>query len=270
MNWWQAILLGIVEGLTEYLPVSSTGHLLLTQRLLGIAQSDAANAYAIAIQAGAIVAVLGLYRERVASMVRGIFGRDAAGLRVALSLVVAFVPAAIIGLLFDKRIEATLFGLEPVAAAWIIGGLVILDLVRRGRLRPGLGGRPLEEITVGPALVIGLFQCLALWPGTSRSLVTILAGALVGLSLPAAVEFSFLLGLVTLGAATVYKGFTLGGAMVHSYGLAPLLIGFAAAWISAVIAVRWMVHWLHHHSMAVFGWWRVGIGLVTLLVVVFV
>jgi undecaprenyl-diphosphatase len=264
MNWWQAIVLGLVEGLTEYLPVSSTGHLLLTQRLLGITQTDAANAYAIAIQAGAIVAVLGLYRQRVARMIRGVFGRDATGLRLALGLIVAFIPAAVIGLLFDKRIEAVLFGLEPVAAAWIIGGVVILDLVRRGRLRPGLGGKRLEELTLGPALVIGLFQCLALWPGTSRSLVTILAGALVGLSLPAAVEFSFLLGLVTLGAATVYKSVTLGAVMVHSYGLAPLLIGFAAAWISAVIAVRWMVAWLQHHSMAVFGWWRAGAGALTL------
>src|SRR5690606_29297381 len=128
MDLLQALILGLVEGITEYLPVNSTGHLLIAQRLLGIPEGAAANGYAIAIQAGAILAVLGLYRFRVAGMVQGVFGRDAAGLRLALCIIVAFLPAAVLGTLFDDRIEQYLFGVKPVIAAWVVGGVVILAL----------------------------------------------------------------------------------------------------------------------------------------------
>lgn len=264
MSWWEAILLGIVEGLTEYLPISSTGHLLLAQRLLGIPPDRAANAYAIAIQAGAIVAVLGIYRQRVAQMFRGLAGREQTGRRLVLGLVVAFLPAAVVGLLFHSTIEAHLFGLTPVATAWIVGGLALLWLARRGVLVPDRAGSPLETLDWRQALIIGLAQCLALWPGTSRSLVTIAGGALAGLTLPAAVEFSFLLGVATLGAATLYKAVAGGEAMVGSYGLPVLTMGFVAAIVSAAIAVRWMVTYLQRHDMAIFGWYRLGIGLLTL------
>ena len=259
MELWQALILGIVEGLTEYLPVSSTGHLLVVQRMLGIPESDAANAYAIAIQAGAIVAVLGLYRKRVGQMAFGVVGRDADGAKLARSVVVAFLPAAVFGLAFDDLIEGYLFGPWPIVVAWIVGGLVILWFARRrekdaeGGLR---AGNALEALTWRAALAVGLVQCVAMWPGVSRSLATILGGIAVGLTLPAAVEFSFLLGLVTLGAATAYKALQHGDAMLDAYGPVPVAIGFVAAWIAAIASVRFMVGWLNERGLGLFAWWR--------------
>ncbi len=250
MSLLQALILGIVEGVTEFLPVSSTGHLLLTERMLGIDRTEAADAYVIAIQAGAIVAVLGLYRERMVQLLRGIAGRDEAGRRLLVQLVIAFVPAAVLGLLLEKKIDEVLFGLWPVVAAWAIGGGAILLFRGRG------GARTLMDVDVRTALLIGLAQCLALWPGTSRSLVTILAALALGLSMPAAVEFSFLLGLETLGAATAYKTLKHGSEMLHAFGPAPIALGFVAAAISAAISVKWLVGWLQSHGMEVFAVWR--------------
>lgn len=256
MTLLQALILGIVEGVTEFLPVSSTGHLLLAERALGIERSEAADAYAICIQSGAIVAVLGLYRERVAQLALGLAGRDAAGRRLFGQLVVAFLPAAVLGLLFEKKIDAVLFGLWPVVAAWAAGGCAIL--VWRGRG----GTRSLAEVDTRTALLIGLAQCLALWPGTSRSLATILGALALGLSMPAAVEFSFLLGLETLGAATAYKGLKHGAEMVHAFGAAPLVLGFVAATISAAVSVKWLVGWLQSHGMEVFAAWRLALAVI--------
>lgn len=254
MQLWQSIVLGVVEGFTEFLPVSSTGHLLVVQRLMGIEGDAAANAYAIAIQGGAIAAVLVLYRRRLLQMARGLLGRDQAGLWLAVALLVAFLPAAIAGLAFDDLIEGYLFGPLPVAVAWAAGG--ILMLVISSRLEPG--GDRLDHVPLRAALVIGLCQCAALWPGVSRSLATILGGVAVGLSLTAAVEFSFLLGLLTLGAATAYKALDSGGAMLEAYGPGMLAAGFAAAWVSAMLSVAWMVSWLQRRRLAVFGWWRLA------------
>lgn len=262
MSWWQALILGLVEGITEYLPVSSTGHLLLTQRMLGIPEGAVANAFAICIQAGAIVAVLGLYAPRVRQAVLGVFGKDAEGLRLSINIIVAFVPAAVVGLLFDDAIEAVLFGLWPIVAAWFVGGLVIFAKERFWPSHRLTDRRALPDLTWRGALVVGLFQCIALWPGTSRSLVTILGGLVVGLSLPAAVEFSFLLGVVTLTAATAYKGLQHGREMIAQFGPGPLFVGFVAAWLSAVAAVRWMVGYLTRHGMQIFGYWRVLLALV--------
>ena len=264
MDWWQAVILGIVEGLTEYLPVSSTGHLILAQRAMGIADSDAANAYAICIQAGAIMAVLGLYYKHVKQMSLGVLGKDAEGRRLATNVVVAFMPAAVFGLLFDEKIDSYLFGIKPVVAAWFVGGVAILG-VSWGQKRGGhtpREGRGVHSLTWQAALVIGLIQCLALWPGVSRSLVTIVGGVVVGLSLPAAVEFSFLLGVVTLGAATGYKALDDGPAMLESYGWATIAVGFVCAWVSAVLAVKWMVSYLNRHGMEVFGYYRVVLAIV--------
>lgn len=252
-----AVLLGLVEGLTEWLPISSTGHLTMTQSLLGI-EGDAATSYAIAIQAGAILAVLGLYRHRFTAMVRGAAGDDPAGRQVLVAVVVACVPAAVVGLALEDVIKEHLFGPWPVVVAWFAGGVAILTLGRSARL--GVGGAPLTELRWRGALVIGIAQVLALWPGVSRSLVTILAAALVGLALPAAVEFSFLLGFVVLGGATVYETVSSGGEMVESYGVAVPLLGMSVALVSAAAAMRWMVGYLNRHGLALFGWYRIAIA----------
>lgn len=254
MELWQALLLGLVEGLTEYLPVSSTGHLLVTQRLLGIPASEAANAFAIAIQAGAIVAVLGLYRKRCLQIGAGLVGRDAAGLRLGIRVAIAFLPAAVMGLLFDKKIEEYLFGFWPIVGAWAVGGVLILVIARR---LPKTGAE-LDTLAIKGAVLVGCCQCVALWPGTSRSLATILGGLLAGLSLGAAVEFSFLLGLVTLGAATAYKALGHGREMIDAYGILPVAAGFVAAWLAAVLSVKWMVKWLQSRGLSLFGYWRLA------------
>jgi len=264
VDYFQALILGLVEGITEYLPVSSTGHLLLAQRLLGIPSSTASDAFAISIQGGAILAVLGLYRARVAGMVRGLLGRDEAGKKLALNLIAAFIPAAVLGLLLEKIIKKYLFageqwGLWPVVAAWFVGGLAILAVSwqrRRAGATPR-AGLSLDELTLRMAVIVGVAQCLAMWPGVSRSLITIVGGVLVGLSLPAAVELSFLLGVITLSAATAKDAWDNGAEMLAAYGPVPLAIGFLSAWISAILAVRWMVGYLNRHGMEIFGWYRV-------------
>ncbi len=273
MAWWEAVVLGVVEGLTEYLPVSSTGHLLITQQLLGIGTesaqaTEAANAYAICIQAGAIVAVLGLYWRRVKQVVKawvgvaGVGTKDPVGFSMGVNIVVAFLPAAVVGLLFNDAIEAYLFGAWPVVAAWFVGGGAILAVGFWKKRKSGDEhvGVDLEQLTWKMALVIGLIQCIAMWPGTSRSLVTIVGGMLVGLSLAAAVEFSFLLGVVTLLAATVYKAADAGPVMLDAYGWGPMIVGSIAAYISAVLAVRWMVEYLKKHGIELFGYYRIAIA----------
>jgi undecaprenyl-diphosphatase len=270
MTWWEAILLGIVEGLTEYLPVSSTGHLILTQRALGLPVSEAANAYAICIQAGAIVAVLGLYWKHVSEMIVGWVGKIGIGsghddgFKMGVNILVAFLPAAVLGLLFDDWIEQKLFNLWTIVIAWFVGGLAILGTTFYRRRRQGEkgAGKSLAQLTWKMALIIGFIQCIAMCPGTSRSLVTIVGGVLVGLSLVAAVEFSFLLGVLTLCAATVYKAKDAGPVMLEEYGWTPMIIGSLAAWISAVIAVKWMVAYLQKRSMAIFGYYRIALAVV--------
>ena len=259
----QAVVLGLVEGLTEYLPISSTGHLIVTSRILGLADSgkagDALKSYEIAIQGGAILAVLFLYRHRFETMVDGLRNRSDEGRRLLVVLVTAFVPAAVLGLIGEKVIKDYLFGVPPVVGAWAVGGVLILVLVAKGVIdRPG--GRPLESLTTRDALVIGLAQVVAMWPGTSRSMVTIIAALLLGYSIVAAVEFSFLLGVVTLGAATAYSVVKDGKLMVDTFGLLTPLVGFVVAFFAAVVSVRWMVTYLQRHTLAVFGWYRLAIA----------
>lgn len=267
MDLLQALILGLVEGLTEYLPVSSTGHLLLAQRIMGIASSDAADAFAICIQAGAILAVLGLYRKRVGQMALGMLGRDPDGRRLALNILAAFIPAAVLGFALEKTIKKFLFGgnewgLWPVVAAWFVGGAAILAVSFFKKRNTDRKGLALDALTVRMAVIVGIAQCLAMWPGVSRSLITIVGGLLVGLSLPAAVEFSFLLGVLTLSAATAYDALKHGREMLDAFGPAPLAVGFLAAWISAVLAVKWMVGYLNKHGMDIFGWYRVALAIV--------
>ena len=273
MSLTQAAILGVVEGVTEYLPVSSTGHLLLAQRAMGIGTAssqdkEAADAYAICIQGGAIIAVLGLYFQRVQQMLFGLLGRNPLGLRLFIGVVAGFLPAAVIGLLLNSTIKNLLFGPWPVVAAWLAGGMAILAVSFSGQGRRGTGGVSLEQLTWKMALLIGFAQCIAMWPGVSRSLVTIVGGVLVGLSLPAAVEFSFLLGVVTLGAATCYDALKHGETMLRTFSPAALGVGLLFAFISAVLSIKWMVSYLNRHGLAIFGYYRVAIGLLTALLLV--
>jgi undecaprenyl-diphosphatase len=264
----KAIVLGVVEGVTEYLPISSTGHLHVTQRLLGIGETpetkDAADTYAITIQAGAILAVLLLYRRRLASMIEGALGHDDDGRGVLLAVAIAFLPAGLTAFAFEDTIKDNLFGAGPIVAAWIVGGIAILLFAPRLRTL-GEHGVPLEAITPRTALLIGVAQILALWPGTSRSLVTILAAIFLGLSIRAAVEFSFLLGFVTLTIATLYEAATNGADLLDTYGVLDPLLGFLAAFVSAVVAIRWMVAYLERHDLSIFGWYRLAIAAITLV-----
>jgi undecaprenyl-diphosphatase len=278
---WQAFILGIIEGITEYLPVSSTGHLLVAQHLMGIGTGSpldkaAADTFAICIQGGAILAVAGLYYKRVAKMVLGVLGRDPEGLRLALLILAGFLPAAVLGVIFNDWIEARLFGMWPIIFAWVVGGVLILVAARWSRRKgpAAAAGKDLLEMTWKMALLIGLLQCVAMWPGTSRSLMTIVGGLLVGLSIRSAVEYSFLLGVLTLTAATAKKAVWkiegigeqydvwFGGLklMMDHYGTLSLGIGVVAAAVSAALAVKWLVSYLQSHGLSLFGWYRIAIG----------
>jgi undecaprenyl-diphosphatase len=275
----QAVILGVVEGLTEYLPVSSTGHLLMAERLMGIGDStsssaeiqqrtkEASDAYTICIQLGAIIAVLGLYFRRVKQMMRGLIGKDLAGSRLLLNVMVGFMPAAIIGLLFNRIIKAHLFGPWPVVIAWFLGGLAILAVSWRNQKNSSQArsGMSLDDLTWRLALIIGFAQCIAMWPGVSRSLITIIGGLVVGLSMSAAVEYSFLLGMLTLGTATAYDALNHGQIMLQTFDPLSLGIGLVFAFVSAVASVKWMVGYLNHHGLAIFGYYRVGLALITAL-----
>ncbi len=268
MTILQSIILGIVEGLTEYLPVSSTGHLIITQYLLGLGHSEAMKAFEICIQGGAILAVLGLYRKRVSEMFQGLCGRNPQGFRLMVNMFVGFLPAAVLGLIFNDYIKGYLFNAETVITTWVLGGFVILAYVKmREKSGKGFGGRPLEGLGWKGALGVGFMQSIAMCPGTSRSLMTMLGGLFVGLSVSAAVEFSFLLGLITLGAATVHDAVKHGGEMVETIGWGPIAAGTVTAWACALIAVKWMVGYLNRHSLALFGWYRIAAGIVMLLLV---
>ncbi len=269
LSIWAAVILGLVEGLTEYLPVSSTGHLLVTNEILGLAETEEAeqalDTYAICIQAGAIVAVFVLYWERIRQMLDGLLGRSEEGRRVLIGVIVAFIPTAIIGLALVDYVRERLFGVGPIAAAWLLGGIGILVLTRSGLM--DRGGLELSELTVKHAAIIGVAQAIAMWPGTSRSLITIVAAVLVGMSLRAAVEFSFLLGLATLGAATLATGFTDGAQLVDLYGYTTPAIGMVVAFVAALASIKWMVSWLQERSFDVFGYYRIAIGAVAIVAI---
>lgn len=251
----------MVEGITEFLPISSTGHLLVAERLMDIPKTDAVDAYTIIIQFGAIVAVFVVSWRHVLSMLQGMTGRNRDGRNLLVALVIAFIPAGVIGKVLGDWVEERLLTPGPVAAAWIVGGVVLIAFARwqRGGAA-GRGERPLAALTPKHALVIGVAQVASLWPGTSRSFVTILAGVLVGLSLSAAIEFSFLLGLATLSAASLFSLVTDGGTVRDEIGVGPALVGMAFAFVSALLAVKWMVAYLGRHDFSVFGWYRIGVG----------
>lgn len=282
-----AVVLGVVEGVTEYLPVSSTGHLIIATHLLGLESEAplvsrsgqplwyrkpstkypdgvplttalAADTFTIVIQFGAIAAVAVLYWQQLLAMGNGLLGRNPAGLRLLRNLLVAFLPAAVLGLALGGWIGRHLFSIGAVVAAQVAGAIFILwaeRYRRRHEARPPLGD-PGAELTPRQALNIGLLQCVALWPGTSRSMMTIVGGYLAGLDPRRSAEFSFLLGLITLSAATVYKSYQSGAAMIQVFGWSHVLLGCAVAAVTAALAVRFLVNWLSRHGMAIFAWYR--------------
>ena len=270
----QAMLLGVVEGLTEYLPVSSTGHLILASHAMGLSEfgapsgllgrqvvkSPAVSAFEIVIQAGAIIAVLGLYRARLRQMATGIVGRNPQGLRLVKMLALSAIPAMTVGLALHTQIQDHLFGPLTVSAALIAGGLLMVGVELASRRRPAYVGADIDQMGYWQALVIGLAQVLALWPGTSRSMVTIVAAIVVGMQRVSAAEFSFLLALPTLGAATIFEAASNIHALTSQVGIGSLLIGTAASVVVAAAAVTLFVRWLNHHGLIPFGVYRVLVG----------
>jgi undecaprenyl-diphosphatase len=260
-----ALLLGIVEGLTEYLPVSSTGHLVLVGHWLGLADDDPArSAFEIVIQLGAVLAVAVHYRAMLAAHLRGLAAREAPSVRLFAALAVAFVPTAIVGLLVGKTIKSHLLKPVPVAAALVVGGLVMIavERIRAKRHLHGEGG--LDRVTPRRALAIGLGQCLSLWPGTSRAMCTIVTGQLVGLTTATAAEFSFLLALPTLGAATLYEGYKDRHVLAAGVGATNLVLGLVVSFFVAWAVIASFLRYLRARGLEPFGWYRIVAGAVVL------
>ena len=255
--------MGIVEGLTEFLPISSTGHLILAGSLLNFT-GDKIKTFEIVIQAGAIFAVIWEYRARIAHVLGGL-GSDKMAQRFAINVVVAFLPAAVLGLLFSKTIKAYLFAPIPVALAFIVGGFIILWAEARQRANQGpLRVEQVDQMTLLDAVKVGAAQAFALIPGTSRSGATIIGGMLFGLSRKAATEFSFFLAIPTLLGATVYSLYK--ARDILSMADLPVFgVGGVSAFISAFFCVRWLLRYISSHDFSMFAWYRIGFGLLVLL-----
>ena len=254
----KAFVLGVVEGLTEFLPISSTGHLILAGDLLDF--NDArGKLFEIVIQSGAILAVVWEYRLRIISVLAGL-GRERQANRFAINLAIAFMPLAVLGLLFKESIEAHLFQPVPVALAFIIGAFVILWAERR---KHEIRVFSVDDMTPLDAFKLGLAQALALIPGTSRSGATIIGGLFFGLSRHAATEFSFFLAIPTLFAATVYSLYK-ERALLNTDDIGMWVVGFVAAFVSAFLCVRWLLRFISSHDFTPFAWYRIVFGLVVL------
>jgi undecaprenyl-diphosphatase len=257
-----ALLLGIVEGLTEFLPVSSTGHLIVAGSLLSYT-GEQAKTFEIVIQAGAILAVCWEYRAKLIAVVRGL-ARDRTAQRFTMNLFVAFLPAAVLGLVFAKAIKAHLFAPMPVAVAFVAGAFVILWAERRQKARPEtVRIASVDAMTWIDALKVGFAQALALIPGTSRSGATIIGGMLFGMSRVAATEFSFFLAIPTLFAATGYSLWK-DATLLSPQALPGFGVGFVAAFVSAFACVRWLIRYVSHHDFLPFAWYRIAFGAVIL------
>ena len=255
----KALILGVVEGITEFLPVSSTGHLILVGDLLDF-NNEKGKLFEIVIQCGAILAIVWEYRARLASVVARLH-TDPQARRFAANLLIAFLPVAILGLLFGKAIKEVLFKPVPVAVAFIVGGLIILWAERRKHeIRVG----SVDEMTWSDALKIGFAQTLALIPGTSRAGATIIGGLFFGLSRRAATEFSFFLAIPVLFAASAYELFK-HRSTLSADDLGILGVGLVAAFASAFVCVRWLLRYISRHDFTVFAWYRIGFGIIVLV-----
>lgn len=293
-------ILGLVEGVTEFLPVSSTGHLIIASEALGFDSTapvlvpgrdesvefkQAADAFIVIIQIGAIAAVALLYWRRVVRILAGLVGKDPVGLKLAINIVIACIPAGLLGLLFGDLIDAYLFSTTAVAIALVAGALLMFWVEHRRRATvkmvshtsPPVGAAAaaiatpstLETLKPTQALLIGGMQCLALWPGTSRSMVTIVGGYMAGLPPVLAAEFSFLVGLPLLSAAALLKTVKHGPEVLAAFGSAPVAVGLVVAAVSAAAAVRFLVGFLTKHGLAAFAWYRIALAAVLVALMVF-
>ena len=278
-TYGRAVVTGVVEGVTEYLPVSSTGHMILSDGLICNVNKDpnvtvqgvvdrkgravsldrVADDYLVIIQLGAILAVVVAFFGRLRGLLVGVVRGERAALRLALAILIAFLPAGLLGFLFKDSIAAHLFSVEVVAVALVVGGIAILIAEKFLPARAAEGD---EVAALGwrSALTVGLCQCFALIPGTSRSLATILGGRVAGLSHAAATEFSFLVGLLTLSAASVYKAWSLGPALPQIYPAGPALVGLLIAATTAFLSVKWLVGFVSRRGLGVFAWYRIALG----------
>ncbi|CAE6702803.1 undecaprenyl-diphosphate phosphatase [Paraburkholderia domus] len=268
MDWLmacKALILGVVEGLTEFLPVSSTGHLIVAGSLLNFTD-DHAKTFDVVIQLGAILAVCWEFRRRIGTVVVGLPSRPDAR-RFALNVIIATIPAVVLGLLFEKAIKAALFSPVPVAFALVAGGVVILWAEARQRARGGAVARVqnVDDLSPLDALKVGLAQCFALVPGMSRSGSTIIGGMLFGLERRVATEFSFFLAIPIIFGATAYELYK-DWHLLSVDALGSFALGFVAAFISAFACVRWLLRYISAHDFTVFAWYRIGFGLLILLV----
>lgn len=269
--WVKAAIMGIVEGLTEFLPISSTGHLILTGSLLDFT-GDMVKVFEIAIQTGAIIAVMWQYRERLGRTLTGIT-HDPLAQRFARNVVIAFLPTMVVGVTVYKAIKEHLFHAVPVAIAFIVGGVIILVVEKLQKRRYGAldlkGERvarveTVDDMTALDAVKVGLLQCLGMIPGTSRSGATIIGSMVLGFSRKAATEFSFFLGIPTLvgaGAYSVWKQ----RALLHAGDLPVFLIGTVFAFLSALVCIRWLIRYVSTHDFIPFAWYRIVFGIVVLV-----
>lgn len=267
----QAVILGLVEGITEFLPISSTGHLILADDLMGLRdttrltpeQYEATQAFEIVIQSGAILAVIVIFGAKLWQMLLGLFGRSPEGRKMLINVMAAFVPTAVIGLILHKLIKTYLQSTGPVIFALAAGGvaMIFVDRTPWGK-RAREAGLGVDSLTIKGAMIIGLFQCVAMWPGTSRSMMTIIGGMAMGLHPAAAAEFSFVLGLPTLLAATALKVLKEGPLLIKHIGITTMATGLLVAALSAFFAVKGFVAFLNRKGLAVFGWYRLVLALV--------
>jgi undecaprenyl-diphosphatase len=256
----KTIILGIVEGLTEFLPISSTGHLILTGDLLSF-NDEKGKLFEVVIQVGAILAVCWEYRAKIASVLKGLLKAEKSAQRFTLNLIVAFMPLAILGLLFGKHIKAVLFKPVPVALAFIIGAFIIIWAEKREHK---VRVFEIDDLSLLDALKLGIAQAFALIPGTSRSGATIIGGLFFGLSRKAATEFSFFLAIPTLFIASVYDLYKHREILDWAADAPYFAIGMIAAFFSAMLAIKALLRYISHHDFIVFAWYRIVFGLVVL------
>ena len=265
--WWlNAVIMGVVEGLTEFLPISSTGHLILTSNLLGMS-GEKTKVFEIAIQTGAIFAVILIFWHRLHATTQGLLLRQPDAWRFTQNVLIAFAPAVVLGLLFGKAIKAQLFTPHVVATTFILGGLAILWIERRfARQTQAEATRvqSVDDMTRADALRLSLLQCLALVPGTSRSGATIMGGMWLGLSRTVATEFSFYLAIPTLIGAGVYSLYKARD-VLHLADLPMFLVGLVAAFLSAWVCVRWLLRFVSTHSFVPFAHYRIAFGALILI-----